>query len=108
NPLLNQLNYFKTVMEKRKAVFRLLRTNDCTTIYNNSDIVVRALYGDSWIPTDAAIINEHDSSVKPTSAGGKYLFIAPFLSNDPMDGSEHVITIPCLTKDNEEIDISFP
>ncbi|GMT31720.1 hypothetical protein PFISCL1PPCAC_23017, partial [Pristionchus fissidentatus] len=93
-------NVRKMIMQEFKKVFkngnlfRIMRTGDIGTMFtrviNSSTISVRVLYGDAWVPLRAKTLAPSRTAYFPGFAGAKYLFFAPFLSEDPLDGSDFV------------------
>ncbi|GMS90770.1 hypothetical protein PENTCL1PPCAC_12945, partial [Pristionchus entomophagus] len=59
-------------------------------IDNESNVTIRVQYGNSCDPSKWVLSKPSDTAFFPGKAGGQYVFVAPFLSSDPMDGSDLV------------------
>ncbi|GMR43588.1 hypothetical protein PMAYCL1PPCAC_13783, partial [Pristionchus mayeri] len=89
------INLFLDSMKKTKS-FTIKRESNWSggwyRFTNNSPAPVRCLIDDTWDPTKSKVVLAGKSAIfeKITS---NYFCIAPYISDDPLEGSEHVFKL---------------
>ncbi|GMT31741.1 hypothetical protein PFISCL1PPCAC_23038, partial [Pristionchus fissidentatus] len=104
-----RIEEFNALMERRCS-FTLHRYSPegsggvCTEIISHIPITVRVLYGNEWNSAWAWELPGYGTTTAGFAAGGSFIFVAPYLSEDPTDVKDLVYKFPYETIDNQLID----